>query len=199
VIKHSKGVEKEFFLEKFAMSEKNPWKMVSTRLVYENSWMRVREDQVVTPQGSPGIYSVVEARLAVGVIALTDDQQVYLVGQYRYPTDQYSWEIPEGGGEMGEEALTTAQRELLEETGVEASCWEELGGEVHTSNCFTAERGVLFLAQGLSVGESEPDETEQLKVKKVPLVDAIAMVDAGEIQDGLSIIALLRLARKLGV
>jgi hypothetical protein len=70
---------------------------------------------------------------------------------------------------------------------------------VHTSNCFTAERGVLFLAQGLSVGESEPDETEQLKVKKVPLVDAIAMVDAGEIQDGLSIIALLRLARKLGV
>lgn len=181
------------------MVEKNPWKTLSTRLVYENSWISVREDQVLTPQGTPGIYGVVEARLAVGIVALTDDSQIYLVGQYRYPTEGYSWEIPEGGSEDGEQALVTAQRELREETGLVATTWEPLGGEVHTSNCFTAERGQLFLAQGLSLGESEPDETEQLKVKKVSVVEALAMVDAGEIQDALSIIALLRLSRKLGV
>lgn len=181
------------------MSETNPWRTITSRLIYENPWIRLREDQVITPAGGSGIYSVVETRDAVGVVALTRAQEIYLVGQYRYPTKVYSWEIPEGGAEVGEEPLRAAQRELREETGVTASRWEPLGGEVHTSNCFTAERGFLFLAQDLSQGESAPDETEQLMMQTVPLVKALEMVDAGEISDGLSVIALLRLARMLGV
>lgn len=181
------------------MSEKNPWRMSASRLIYENNWIRLREDQVITPAGTSGIYSVVEARDAVGIVALTAVQEVYLVGQYRYPTNMYSWEIPEGGAEIGERPLCAAQRELREETGVTATRWESLGGEVHTSNCFTAERGFLFLAQDLSQGVSAPDDTEQLITRKVPLVQALEMVDRGEITDGLSAIALLRLARKLGV
>jgi 8-oxo-dGTP pyrophosphatase MutT (NUDIX family) len=176
-----------------------PWRRISTRLVYENPWIRVREDQVITPTGSPGIYGVVDARLAVGIVALTSDLKIYLVGQHRYPTDVYSWEIPEGGGEDGESPLLAAQRELREETGLSAGSWEPLGSEVHLSNCFTSERAYLFVARDLSLGSPAPDQTEQLKVRVVSLIEAVRMVESGEIYDGLTIIAILRAARIFGV
>ena len=179
-------------------SSKNPWITISTRLVYENPWIRLREDQVISPTGKEGIYGVVEARLAVGVVALTEDNCVYMVGQHRYPNDIYSWEIPEGGAEDGESPLEAAQRELVEETGITASSWEPLGGEVHLSNCFTSERAFIFLARGLTRGSSAPDETELLAIKKMALSDAIQMAEKGERQDGLSMIALLHVARRLG-
>ncbi|MFO0202923.1 MAG: NUDIX domain-containing protein, partial [Alphaproteobacteria bacterium] len=122
---------------------------------------------------------------------------IWLVGQYRYPVEQYSWEIPEGGSERGEEPLVAAQRELEEEAGIVAAHWEPLGGEIHLSNCFSAERGVLFLARGLSFGQSRPDHTEVLQLRSVSLRDALTMVDEGEIKDSLSIIAILRVARRL--
>jgi 8-oxo-dGTP pyrophosphatase MutT (NUDIX family) len=179
------------------MSSDNPWIKLSSRDIYENAWIRVREDQVISPAGTPGIYGVVETRVATGVVALSDDQRIWLVGQYRYPVEQYSWEIPEGGAEEGETPLAAAQRELQEETGILASRWEPLGGEIHVSNCFSAERGVLFLARGLSFGESRPDHTEVLQLRSVSLRDALTMVDDGEIKDSLSIIAILRVARRL--
>lgn len=181
------------------MTSKNPWTRMSSRLVYENAWIRVREDQVVSPTGSPGIYGVVESRLAVGIVALTSDNCIYIVGQYRYPTDVYSWEIPEGGGEDSESPLQAAQRELSEETGITASSWEQLGGEVHLSNCFTAERAFLFLARDLHQGDAKPDDTEQLAVRKIPIQEALQMVERGLVYDGLTIIAILRVARLLGV
>jgi 8-oxo-dGTP pyrophosphatase MutT (NUDIX family) len=177
----------------------NPWKQLSTRLVYENPWIRVREDQVISPTGSSGIYGVVECRIATGIVALTEAQQVYMVGQYRYPTDTYSWEIPEGGGNEGETPLAAAQRELREEAGLVATDWQPLGGEIHLSNCFTSERGYLFLARGLSQGACQPDETEALQVKTVPFRDCLRMVESGEIVDSLTIIAILRAARVLGL
>jgi 8-oxo-dGTP pyrophosphatase MutT (NUDIX family) len=119
------------------------------------------------------------------------------VGQYRYPVDEYSWEIPEGGSDPDEDPLLTAQRELKEETGLRATEWAQLGGEIHLSNCFSSERGLLYVARGLSEGDSEPDHTEQLVVKKVPFVQCLEMVDKGEIKDSLSIIAVLRIARLL--
>jgi ADP-ribose pyrophosphatase len=181
------------------MTVRNPWTRISTRLIYENAWIRVREDQVLSPSGKPGIYGVVEPRIAVGVVALTDSQEIFLVGQYRYPLDVYSWEIPEGGGEEDESALVSAQRELQEEAGIIATSWEPLGGEVHVSNCYTSERGYLFLARGLTLVASAPDDTEELALKKIPFREALAMVERGEITDSLSIIAILRTARILGV
>jgi 8-oxo-dGTP pyrophosphatase MutT (NUDIX family) len=180
------------------MSEENPWKTLSTRVVYKNPWITVREDQVINPAGNPGIYGVVETRVATGVVALTEDNHLFLVGQYRYTMNCYSWEIPEGGAEGGEDPLVAAKRELKEEAGVEAGLWEQLGGEVHVSNCVSSERGVLFLARQLSEGVASPEETEMLKVKKVPFSEALVMVDRGEIADGLSIIAILRAARLMG-
>jgi 8-oxo-dGTP pyrophosphatase MutT (NUDIX family) len=157
----------------------------------------VREDDVITPSGTPGIYGVVETRIATGVVALTDDNHIYLVGQYRYPVDEYSWEIPEGGSEIDEDPMETAKRELREETGLEAERWEQLGGEVHLSNCFSAERGFIYVARGLREGKAEPDHTEELQVKKIPFADCLAMVDRGEIKDSLTVIGVLRMARVL--
>jgi 8-oxo-dGTP pyrophosphatase MutT (NUDIX family) len=179
------------------VSEENPWKTLDSRLIYENAWIRVREDNVIRPDGAPGIYGVIETRVATGVLALTPENELYLVGQYRYPLHVYSWEIVEGGADRGEEPLDAAKRELREEAGLEAKSWRQLGGEVHLSNCFSAERGILYVARDLVEGACDPDATEVLTVRKVPLEEAERMVTAGEITDSMSMIGILLLAREL--
>ena len=181
------------------MSSQNPWKTLSSRRIYENPWIRVREDQVLRPDGSPGIYGVVETKIATGVVALTERQEVYLVGQYRYPTEHYSWEIIEGGAEPGEAPLSAIKRELGEEAGLEAQSWEQLGGEIHLSNCFSAEVAHLYLAKDLTVVPRSPDVTEILEVRCLPLTEALSMVGSGEIKDAMSIIGLLRAAQALKI
>lgn len=175
----------------------NPWTTLASRRVYANPWMTVTEHDVVRPDGRPGIYGVVDARLATGVVALTDADEVVLVGQHRYPLDRWSWEIPEGGADPGEDGLAAIQRELREETGFTARHWAQLGGPVHLSNCFTSETGLLWVATGLvDDGPPDPDGTEELVRRIVPFDDALDMVDAGEITDAMSVVALLRLARQ---
>lgn len=181
------------------MSSQNPWKTLSTRRIYENPWIRVREDQVLRPDGSPGIYGVIESKVATGVVALSERNEVYLVGQYRYPTEHYSWEIIEGGAEPNEPPLSAIKRELREEAGLEAQNWEQLGGEVHLSNCFSSEVAYLYTARNLEVVPRQPDVTEVLEVRCMPLRAALEMVDSGEIKDALSIIGLLRVARALKI
>lgn len=175
----------------------NPWKTVATKCVYENPWIRVREDQVIRPDGKPGIYGVIEAKVAVGVMAVTADWELYLVGQYRYPTKCYSWEIIEGGAEHGEDPLLAGQRELREEAGILAFQWEMLGPEVQLSNCFTAEVGKIYLAQEFQFVDQDPEGTEVLQIQKVSFRRALEMVDNGEITDSLSVIGILRLYRRL--
>lgn len=157
----------------------------------------MREDQVIRPDGNPGIYGVVETRVATGVIALTPQLDVYLVGQYRYPTEIYSWEIIEGGADPGEPPMEAAKRELREEAGLIAAEWEQLGDEVHLSNCFSSERALFYVARGLQETEREPEGTEVLQIRTLPLAECLAMVDRGEIKDAMSVIALLRLERML--
>lgn len=179
------------------MSTENPWKRIESRTVYTNPWLSLREDQVIRPDGKPGIYTVIETRIATGVVALTPDEEIYLIGQYRYPTEEYSWEIVEGGSDDGEEPLETAKRELREEAGLVAEQWAPLGGEIHLSNCISSEVGRLYIARDLTEVAPEPDETEILQVKKVPFTKALEMVDAGEIKDAKSILGILRAARNL--
>lgn len=169
---------------------KNPWRTRASREVYDNPWIKLREDTVVRPDGEQGIYGVVQFKnIAIGILAVEDDY-IYLVGQYRYPLKRYSWEIPEGGCPEGEEPLRAAARELEEETGLRAEKWEQTG-KAHLSNSVTDERAIWFVATGLTQGEHHPEGTEQLEVRRVPFHEALRMVLAGEITDALSVIAIM--------
>lgn len=169
---------------------KNPWRTLSTREVYENAWIKVREETVVRPDGEQGIYGVVHFKnVAIGILPVEDDY-LYLVGQYRYPLEKYSWEIPEGGCPVGEDFLETAKRELAEETGLRADDWQELG-RAHLSNSVTDELAVWFLATGLKQGAHSPEGTEQLQVRRVHFSEALKMALSGEITDGLSLLAIM--------
>ena len=173
-------------------SQSNPWQVTSSRRVYDNPWIGVREDEVIRPDGEPGIYGVVEFRnWAIGVVPVTADGDTFLVGQFRYPLGYYSWEIVEGGGPLDESPLESAQRELREETGMTAKRWTYLG-ELALSNSVTNEVGCVFLAEDLEFGEAEPEGTEQLQVRRVRLDEAFRMAMTGEIADGLAIVGLAR-------
>lgn len=170
----------------------NPWKTLDTRLVYENPWIRVREDRVLRPDGQPGIYGVVHFRnRAVGVLPVEDDGQIWLVGQHRYPLDLYSWEVPEGGCPEGEDPLDCARRELREETGLVAARFETIATS-HLSNSVSDEFAIIYRATGLSKGRSEPEGCEQIDVRRMPFEEALDLLDRGEITDSITVIALLR-------
>lgn len=169
-----------------------PWTRLSSRPVYENPWIRVREDRVLRPDGSPGIYGVVHFRnLAVGVVPLDAEGRVTLVGQYRYPLRAYSWEIPEGGCPEGEDPLEAAKRELREETGCTAARWDFLG-TVALSNSATDEVGYLWLARELTEGSADPEPGEELSVRKAAWEEAWRLAMAGELADSLTVMGMAR-------
>jgi 8-oxo-dGTP pyrophosphatase MutT (NUDIX family) len=162
--------------------------------VYENPWISVYHDDVTRPDGEAGVYGVVHfANVAVGVVAIDDQDRVALVGQHRYPFDALSWEIPEGGSPHPEDSLEGAKRELLEETGLTAKTWQEIG-RFQLSNSICDEVAVTFLATELEQGEPHPDATEHLEVRWLPFDEVMALVRSGEIADALSVLPLQALA-----
>src|SRR5687768_3184402 len=179
---------------------KNPWTTLSGEVKYDNPWITVTEFQVINPSGGRGIYGKVHFKnKAIGIIPVDKELNTWLVGQYRYTLDAWHWEIPEGGGPLKEDPLASAQRELKEETGLIAKSWSEII-HLHTSNSVTDEEGHIFLAEDLQQGSSELEATEaDLKVWKLPLKDALDMVLAGKITDGMSVMAILKVARLKGI
>ena len=170
----------------------SPWKTLASLSIYANKWFAVREDKVIRPDGHPGTYSVVSAaRVATGIVPLWPDGTVTLVGQHRYPLNEYSWEIPEGGGDLGADPLDIAKRELSEETGIQAATWTYLG-RVHTSNCFTDELCHIFLARDLSQGTPMPDADEVIDTCRIPFDEAVSMTADGRITDAISIAGIFR-------
>lgn len=178
--------------------EKNPWTTLDKKTVYDNPWIEVSHRNVITPTGSPGIYGLVHFKnIAVGILPLDENNHTWLVGQYRYTLDRYTWEIPEGGCPEGEDTLAAAQRELAEETGIRARTWEPLL-KLHTSNSVTDEYGVAYIARDLSYGQAHPEDTEDLHIKKVSFAQAYRMVMEGEITDVLSMVTIMKAQLLMG-
>lgn len=173
--------------------QKNPWQTLSSSCKYGNKWFKVYEHQVIRPDGQIGTYNVVSAgRLATGILPLWPDGSLTLVGQYRYPLDEYSWEIPEGGGSFDVDPLEIARQELREETGIEANTWEYLG-RMHTSNCFMDEVCHLFLAKDLTQGAANPDPVEVIQTQRLPFKEVVKMASDGRITDSISVAGIFRL------
>lgn len=173
-----------------------PWQTLSSREAYDNPWIRVDEDQIINPAGKPGIYGKIHFKSrACGIIPIDTNGDTWLVGQYRYVLDSYSWEIPMGGVPLGEDTLAGARRELKEETGLTASNWEPILN-VHISNSVSDEAGVVYVAMGLTEGKPEFEETEDITIMRLPFADALQMVFNGEISDLLSVAGLLRYATR---
>lgn len=174
------------------MSDINPWQTLSSEKIYDNPWIGVTEHQVINPSGGKGIYGEVHFKnFAIGIIAIDTDDYIFMVGQYRFPLKQYSWELPEGGGPLNENPLDSAKRELLEEAGLVAKEWSEVL-RMHLSNSVSDELGILYLAEDFEQFAPEPEETEQLEVKKLPFEEVYQMVINGKITDSLTVAGILR-------
>ncbi len=170
----------------------NPWKIIDSKKVYSSPWIKVTEHQVLNPAKKPGMYSVVHFKnLAIGILPLDDNMNTWIVGQYRFPLEKYSWEIPEGGGDLNVPALESAKRELSEEAGISASKWTQIQ-EFDTSNSSTDEKAIIFLAQDLSFHEAHPDEDEELVLKKIPFSELFDLAMKGEISDSLTLMAIFK-------
>lgn len=172
--------------------EENPWITNSSEKVYESPWIKVTKHDVLNPANKPGTYSVVHFKgLAIGVLALDNELNTWLVGQWRYPVNEYSWEIPEGGGAHDVEPVESAKRELKEETGIVAKNYKEIM-RMHLSNSATDELAIVFVATGLTFEESEPEESEVLQLKKIHIDEAYNWVMQGKIMDAITVAAILK-------
>ncbi len=178
--------------------KKNPWITRNSKTVFDNPWITLSEHDVTNPGGGKSLYGKVHFKnYALGIVALDEDMNTWLVGQWRYPLNEYSWEIPMGGGPLEVDRLTSAKRELKEETGISAKEWRVIT-KIHLTNCVSDEVGYGYLAQDLSFGEPEFEETEDLEIRKLPFKEALDMTLAGEITDSLSVATILKLGREMG-
>jgi ADP-ribose diphosphatase len=185
----------------FDVDGPNPWRTLSTRVVYDNARLQLKEDEVIQPDGAPGSYVYLELPWpVVAIVPVDDEQRVYLVRQWRYPWQRNSWEIPAGHGEAGETPLESARRELAEEVGLAAASWDSLG-EGYSSATLNA-RYHLYLARGLSpviAGTQRDGAENDLIARPIPLAQAVEAAMNGRIEHGMSVVGLLRTARRLGV
>ncbi len=181
-----------FFAQAHRYMDKKPWITKKIETVYDNDWIKVTHREVTNPAGNPGIYGVVSFKnKAIGIVPIDSEGNIWLVKQFRYTLDQYTWEIPEGGCPEGQTPLEAAKRELKEETGLVAAQWERIA-QFHTSNSVTDEYGEIFLAQDLTIGAQELEDSEDIVLKKIPLREAVQMVMDGEITDAVSMIGLMK-------
>ena len=176
-----------------------PWTTVSSRPVYANKWMSLREDIAAMPDGRTTIYGVVTFGHCVGVVPLTADRGVILVRQYRYVFgEDQRWEIPTGGVKADEAWDAAAQRELMEEAGVRAGRLTLLS-DYYTSKSVCYEIAHIYLGEDLTEGSLPPDETEFFEVRRFPLAEALQMVLTSDIRDGMSVVGILLAARQRGL
>jgi len=179
--------------DQYAEIDQMSWKKLSSRAIFDNPWISVREDHVLNPGGGENDYGVVHFKnKAIAIIPVDVDGNTWLVGQDRYAVGEYSWELPMGGAPHAEDPLLAAKRELKEETGLVAQRWSKLMF-LHISNSVTDEVGIVYVAEDLLQGDQQLGETENITLRKLPLVEAVEMAKQGVITDVISVAALLRI------
>lgn len=170
----------------------NPWKSNKKEVKLNTPWIEVELHDMTNPSGNPGIYGITRFKNhAIGILPIDEEGNTYIVGQYRFPIDCYTWEIPEGGGPNDVEPLESAKRELKEETGIEAKDWQ-LIQRLQLSNSTTNELAYIFLARDLSYGENSPEDNEDLEIRKISVDELYERVKSAEITDSLTVAAVLR-------
>jgi 8-oxo-dGTP pyrophosphatase MutT (NUDIX family) len=190
-----KGIMRD--LRQASRSGTMSWKKLSSRIVFDNPWITVLEDRVINPGGGRNDYGHVHFKnKAVAILPLDEQGNTWLVGQDRYTLGTFTWELPMGGAPLAESPLEAARRELREETGLTAAKWTEVM-RLHTSNSITDEVGIVFVAEELTEGPSDLDETENIELRKLTLAEALEMIERGEITDAISVAALFGVARRL--
>lgn len=160
----------------------SPWRTMDAREVYRNQWLRLTEYAVRRPDGANGIYGVVDPGDNATILALDDDENLYLVGEFRYTIQRYNWKLPSGRVDEGEEPLTAAQRELREEAGIVADSWQSLG-HYYLSDGVSTQACFVYLARALHVGEAEPEGTEHFTLRKLSLAQALDASLSNELDD----------------
>jgi len=173
------------------MKSHGPWKIKDSEEKYKNPWIEVREDQVVRPDDQDGIYGVVTMKPGVSVLAIDENNEVYLTREFSYAIGEESLEVVSGGIDEGENPLEAAKRELKEELGIEAQDWVDLG----LMNPFTKvinSPAYLFMARDLTQGEMNPEGTEQIEIVKVAFDEAVQMVQESKITHGQSSLVILK-------
>ena len=173
------------------------WERLSTRPIYQNKWISLREDVVALPDGGTTIYGVMTCNECVGVLPFLDPQTVLLIKQYRYVAQRVTWEMPTGALHAGESIEEAARREMAEEIGYRPGklTWVST---FHTSKSVVDETAHLFLGEELVEVELPPDDTEFIAVQPLPFDEVLRMVLRGEITDSMTIIAVLHAARLRG-
>jgi ADP-ribose pyrophosphatase len=178
------------------MMKPKSWKTLSSKMIYENSWMKLREDVAELPDGRTTIYGVVLFGDCVGVLPFVDEDHVLLVRQYRYVQGEaHRWEMPTGGVKVGETLEQAAQRELAEEAGYYAGRLIHISS-YYTSKCICDETAHLYVGERLTSAEVEPDDTEFIERRIFSFDQALSMALEGEIMDSMSVMGLLLAERK---
>lgn len=171
----------------------SPWRTLAAREIYRNPWLAVTEYQVVRPDGLPGIYSVVDPGANATIVPLDAEGRICLVGQFVYPAREYLWSLASGRVDEGEDPQAAARRELLEETGLRADAWTLLGN-YYLSPGISSQVSHIYLARDLHLGTAQPEGTERLSTRWLPLAAALDACCHGEIRDAVSVIGIWRAA-----
>ncbi|MEX0616285.1 MAG: NUDIX hydrolase [Candidatus Woykebacteria bacterium] len=174
--------------------KRGPFKIKSSKLIYKNDWIEVREDEIIRPNGKEGVFGIVEGASGSSIVALTKDNEVYLTEEYRYAQDKITYELPSGAIDKGETPLDSAKRELKEETGLTANKWADLG-YINPLTVILKSLNYMFLAEQLREGEAEDEESDLIELKKVSLIKCLEMIEKGQITHAASVVAILKVAK----